>query len=452
MSVPTAAKPRIVSGWGGAGPARVADVSRPLDEEHLSLVLRQAADNGQQVALRGCGHATAGQSYARNALMIDVRGLGRVLEIDETERTIRVQGGATWDGVTRQLELHGLGLTTQQEFHSFTVGGSLAANAHGKSIDHGPFSTAVRELRLLTADGSVVRCSREENRDLLYAVIGGHGLLGVVLDATLELVDDPVVVRADRVSGDRGELLNRYLQHVRRRAQETPLCYGFLDAGLRHGHYVAYARDDAARRDGALERHEVKPALFDRFVAAQRRSALVRRLTLPVMWHASRANETTLRSRRLLLWDQPPASLAGTQLQKFIVPAHAFDSFCAAAGPLLERDARLPQFPPHFRFVPGPDPALLPLAPEDSVCLVLCHFADPRDPAWVQAYERLTRDLVDLAVAAGGRHYLTFGAAATRDQLLRAYSGWDAFVAQKRAVDPDHRFTSEFFRRYEEEV
>ena len=84
------------------------------------------------------------------------------------------------------LEPKRLAISTKQEFDNFTVGGSIAANIHGKSIDYGPIISHVLSLRLLKADGEIVTASRTQNPDLFTGVIGGYGLLGVVVDVTFQ--------------------------------------------------------------------------------------------------------------------------------------------------------------------------------------------------------------------------------------------------------------------------
>lgn len=448
MSVDLAERPLLggpttVSDWGALQSARVAAVARPASEEQLRALVHDAAVGGRALSLRGCGHSAGGQSFAAGAVMVDTRGLDRVLEFDPDARTIRVQAGAIWAAVTSACEPHRLGPTTKQEFETFTIGGSLAANAHGKSIDHGPLISGVRSLRLLTAGGDVVTASRTQNADLFAAAIGGYGLLGVIVDATLDLVEDRPVRTSERVAERTDALLARYLERVGE--GQMPLCYGFLERGLRRGFYIGYSYTETS---GDLRRHEPPPVLFDRFVALQRRSRLARAHALRVLWAATRRSEVTLRSRRLLLWDEPPASLAGTVLQKYIVPVEDFAAFVRRAGEVLSRHD-LSMLPPHFRFIPGGDEALLALAERDSVCLILSHLAQPNDARWRAAFERATRELLEACIERAGRHYLTFDTSASREQLVRAYPRWDRFVALKRRVDPQRLFTSTFYERYE---
>jgi decaprenylphospho-beta-D-ribofuranose 2-oxidase len=69
-----------------------------------------------------------------------------------------------------------------------SVGGAIASDVHGKNHHQaGCFSEFVLSLDLMLPGGDVIRCSREENRELFRATCGGMGLTGVILTATLRL-------------------------------------------------------------------------------------------------------------------------------------------------------------------------------------------------------------------------------------------------------------------------
>ena len=84
----------------------------------------------------------------------------------------------------------GLALKAMQSDNIFTVGGSLAANAHGRDIRFPMLVQSVLSFRVLLADGSVRLASRNENPGLFRNAIGGYGLFGVILDVDLELVEN----------------------------------------------------------------------------------------------------------------------------------------------------------------------------------------------------------------------------------------------------------------------
>jgi decaprenylphospho-beta-D-ribofuranose 2-oxidase len=70
-----------------------------------------------------------------------------------------------------------------------TVGGAIAADVHGKNHHtEGSFGNHVRSLDLLMADGQVRKVTPDaETAGLFWATIGGMGLTGAVLRATVAL-------------------------------------------------------------------------------------------------------------------------------------------------------------------------------------------------------------------------------------------------------------------------
>jgi len=69
-----------------------------------------------------------------------------------------------------------------------SMGGALASDVHGKNHHvEGSFSRHVLGFHLLTAQGEVIYCSKNENTDVFHATAGGMGLTGMILDLYLQL-------------------------------------------------------------------------------------------------------------------------------------------------------------------------------------------------------------------------------------------------------------------------
>jgi decaprenylphospho-beta-D-ribofuranose 2-oxidase len=446
-----AAAAQSITDWGRMQHATVRSVVRPASEAELRDVVRSAAASRLKVSQRGIGHSAGGQSFCPDGIMIDMRGLDRILELAPDRRTVRVQTGASWAILTKALEPLGLAVTTKQEFDTFTIGGSIAANVHGKSIDYGPLIDAIESFRLVRPDGDILTVSRESDAELFRAAIGGHGLFGPMVDVTLRLVPDRLVEKSEIVFMNLEPLLASYVERIDRDRKSVPLCYGFLDPACERGFYLTYtysAQQPAGNLD-KYPRDEMKPILFDLFVLLQRTFSFVRRRALHVLWTGSDHPELTLRSRRLLLWDKAPSAFQNVLLQKYFVPAPKFAAFLKKAGAIFTRyQDDLPVMANHFRFVPASSESLMAFAPEDSICLIPFYLAKKDDKAWQGKLERATGELLDACLEYGGRYYLTFDIIASKDQFRRAYPQSSEFFALKRKYDPDEMFSSVFYQKY----
>jgi len=71
-------------------------------------------------------------------------------------------------------------------------------------------------------------------------------------------------------------------------------------------------------------------------------------------------------------------------------------------------------------------------------------FTRERVPHSAEAFRRL----IDLAVERRGRYYLTYHRFASRNQLMKCYPEFEAFLAMKRKFDPQELFQSDWYRHY----
>jgi len=191
----------------GPGPCVAACVIRPATPEQLAEAVSAITARGLAVVARGGGSSyTAGYVPDRNdTVLIDTRGLDRVLEINVEDMYITVEAGCTWETLLEALRPHGVRTPFWGPLSgaTATVGGSLSQNAIlWGSARHGVSAESVLSLEVVLADGSILRTGAAALRtgrpffryygpDLTGLFLGDAGALGIKARATLRLLRQP---------------------------------------------------------------------------------------------------------------------------------------------------------------------------------------------------------------------------------------------------------------------
>jgi FAD/FMN-containing dehydrogenase len=172
--------------YNGMVDARPAAVVRCTTEEDVVAVVRHAAEQRMDLAVRGGGHSVPGFGTADGAIVADLSPMQSV-EVDDAQRTATAGGGTTWGRFNDVTAAHGLatpgGIISTTGIAGLTLGGGIGYlnRAHGLSCDN------LLSARVVTADGNQLTTSEDEHPDLFWALRGGGGNFGVVTDFTYRL-------------------------------------------------------------------------------------------------------------------------------------------------------------------------------------------------------------------------------------------------------------------------
>ncbi|QIK83029.1 LLM class flavin-dependent oxidoreductase [Sanguibacter sp. HDW7] len=138
------------------------------------------------LGVRSGGHGISGRSTNAGGIVLDLGKMRKVEVVDEESRLVRVQPGARWMDVAREIGPRGWAISSG-DFGGVGVGGLATAGGigflgreHGLTIDH------VREVEMVLADGSVVVANDEQNTELFWGVRGAGANLGIVTSFLLE--------------------------------------------------------------------------------------------------------------------------------------------------------------------------------------------------------------------------------------------------------------------------
>src|ERR1700674_4096600 len=174
---------------------RVLGISQPRSLADVQSIVRTARKGRNVISVAGGRHAMGGQQFGTDTLLIDIRKLNRVLNLDRKRGILEVESGIEWpELIDGYLELQNTdrqpwGIAQKQTgADRLTIAGTIAANAHGRGLTMKPFVSDVESFVLVDATGTARTCSRTENSELFRLVVGGYGLFGVVTSVRLRLV------------------------------------------------------------------------------------------------------------------------------------------------------------------------------------------------------------------------------------------------------------------------
>jgi len=432
-------------------PARVTGAAW-LDA--LRAELKAAAAEGRAVSVGAARHSMGGQALARDgvAMTLDVNPSADTwIVIDRDTKTYGVAAGARWRQVIGALDPVGFSPAVMQSNHDFGVAATLSVNAHGWPVPYGPFGATVRAVRLVLASGEVLACSPTENPELFALAMGGYGLVGVIADLDVAMVENQLL-RPTHELLSAAQLGPRMVAAI---AQDPSvrMAYGRLavDAQrfLRESMLVTYR--PVAGTPPAVKSGGLLVSLSREVFRAQIGSDKAKRARWYAETVAGPKASSGIASRNRLL-NEPVANLAGRDrsrtdiLHEYFLPAEGLEAFLAACRAAIP-GSRQDLLNVTLRYVEADRTSVLAYAPGPRVAAVML-FSQRMTRANDEDMAALTRRLVDAALDAGGGFYLPYRLHARRDQVARAYPRLDEFVARKRHWDPGLLFRNALWSRY----
>ena len=148
-----------------------------------------AAFQGRGVIARGLGRSYGDNAQNGGGLVIDMTALNRIHSIDADTHVADLDAGVNLDQLMRAALPFGLWVPVLPGTRQVTIGGAIGSDIHGKNHHSaGSFGNHVRSMELLTADGQIRHLTPDgEEAELFWATVGGNGLTGIVLRATVEM-------------------------------------------------------------------------------------------------------------------------------------------------------------------------------------------------------------------------------------------------------------------------
>ena len=432
--------------------------------ESIASAILRARREGLAVSVGGARHAMGAQQFGSGTLHLDMTKLNRVLHFDAELGIVEAEAGVEWPELIGQLNAMQRGRSGQWGIAQkqtgadrLTLGGALAANAHGRGLRMKPFVSDVESFVLVDANGEARVCSREQNSELFHLVAGGYGLFGVVSSLRLRLTPRRKLERVVEVI-ERGALINAFEQRMR-----GGYLYGDFqfaidersDDFLRRGVFSCYRPVDPATpmpdHQMQLSAEHWKELLYlahtDKAAAFRAYSGFYLSTSGQVYWSDTHQLSAYLDDYHRPLDRRLGATHKATEIiTEIFVPRERLCDFLEEAAADFRRHG-VNLIYGTIRLIEHDDESFLAWAKHPYACVIF-NLHTVHAPEGLQHSGRAFRRLIDMAINRGGSYFLTYHKFATRAQLEACYPRFPEFLRLKSKYDPEERFQSDWYRHY----
>ncbi|MEV5965274.1 D-arabinono-1,4-lactone oxidase [Kribbella sp. NPDC051952] len=198
--------------WAGTESATGVEVLQPTSVDELAAAVKTAAEQGKKLKAVGAGHSFTGCSVPEQ-VMIRMEGLSSILHADKGSGLVTVGAGTGLRKLNAGLAAFDLAMANLGDIDKQTISGAVSTGTHGTGARLGGLATQIVGLDLVTADGSVLHCSAEENPDVFAAARVSVGALGVISSLTLQCVP-AFLLRAQEMPLPLGDVLQGFDEFV----------------------------------------------------------------------------------------------------------------------------------------------------------------------------------------------------------------------------------------------
>lgn len=415
-----------------AHPARTVRIRGVAD---IVAAVRTAAECGQTVRALGSGHSFT-DTAATDGVHLDLREWTGVERVDGAVAVVR--SGTTLRELNDALAARGLALANLGDIDAQTISGAISTGTHGTGARLGGLASMVTGLELVLADGSWVRCSDTERRELFDAARVGLGAYGVITRVRLRCVPafglraveepwplDDVLLHLDELAAAHDHVEFYWFPRTRRTSVK-------LNDRLPGDQELQPLSPVRRWFDDEL----IVNRVFDLACRGVRRAPLLAPALTRVSARAVTRRSYSDVSHRVLT---TPRSVRFVEME-YAVPKAALPQLVADIADVVEHRRWPIAFPVEVRLAAADDAWLSSAYDRPTGYVAVHQYADMPFTDYFRAVEELARDV-------GGRPHWGKLHSLSGADLAASYPRFADAARVRAEVDPDGRWLNRYTRR-----
>lgn len=429
-------------------PIQVNKIIKPKTVNEIVSAIKNTTG---PISIGGGKYSMGGQTAFENSLHIDMRLFNKIVNIDTTKKQITVQAGIRWRDIQKVIDPLNLSIKIMQTYSNFTVGGAISVNCHGRYIGHGPIISSVLELKIITANGDIIIANRDVNQDIFNAAIGGYGGIGVIAEATLQLVDNVKVERFHEVMP-----IEDYKAYFDKniRSNENVV---FQNGNLYPPKYdkimsVSWQKTTKPLTDTDRLIPEDENYWLESHMAGVvswgNSGKWIREYTIDPLYYIPKTVRWRNKEASYDVKELEPSSREKTTyvLQEYFIPVENIKSFIPKMSAVFQNN-KVNVINVSLRHALPDHESYLSWARKEVFAFVVYYKQGTNQEA-KDLVKKWTLEMTDAILSENGTWYLPYQPHATVEQFQKGYPDSNKYFELKNKLDPNQRFTNKLLDKY----
>lgn len=426
----------------------------PDTVNELKYLLAKATFEGKKISVVGHGKSQGGQTFYPTpfSYRISLSKMNKLVSLNIVNKQATVQAGMTWAELQKFVAPHKLAVKAMQSYNDFSIGGSMSVNVHGQDQKSGQLINTIVSFKLLQPNGQVINVSRTENNELFGLAIGGYGLFGVIIEATLDLTNDVILERKVEVI-NAYDLANHFLNKIKNNSKIEFYSARFSIGSshlLQKAFVITYEKTETespklfklSSTDKSSFKRQVFRTMKNLQLAKNIRFFIGENFYFKFPEIISRNNFSNVSIESLPQDDSNSSYI----LQEYFIPYQNLNSFIKyLANTVKIYNINLLNLT--ARHVKQDNESMLSFSPQDSCALVLYLNIKKNEEEYCKTTQ-WTKSLINKAIYLNGTYYLPYHLLARQDQIEKAYPMFKDFVSLKKLYDPKEVFNNNLYKHY----